>query len=340
MLSRSCAGVFFIVSCLIGGIVKGQERVSFRVVFYNVENLFDTRKDSVKADGDFTPRGRLCWTKERYGRKLLHISRALIEAGEAALPSVIGLAEVENRHVLAELAGKTGLADGDYGIVHADSPDTRGIEVALLYRKADFKELRSRFFPVELEKGERTRDILYCEGVLGGSDTLHFFVCHFPSMRGGEALSEWKRIKAASVVKAKIDSIQSRYPKAKIVVMGDLNGKANTRAQQVLNAGNAEKRAIVSSQLYNTGYYLLGKPRGSYRYRGEWLTLDHLIVSGSLLDGSRGLQSSVRMKVVASDFLLEEEKGSYGKRPKPTYRGQRYIGGYSDHLPVFIDLQK
>lgn len=340
MLSKSLSGAFIIVFCLICGIAGGQERACFRVVFYNVENLFDTRKDSVKADGDFTPRGRLYWTKERYSRKLLHISRALIEAGGEVLPSVIGLAEIENRQVLSELISKTGLADGDYGIVHADSPDARGIDVALLYRKADFKESRSRFFPVELEKGERTRDILYCEGVLGGSDTLHFFVCHFPSMRGGEARSEWKRVRAAAVVKEKIDSIQSHHTEAKIVVMGDLNGRANTRAQQVLDTGGAEKQAIVPSRLYNTGYYLLGKSRGSYRYRGEWQTLDHLIVSGSLLDGVRGLQSSVRMEVVASDFLLEEEKGSYGKRPKPTYRGQRYIGGYSDHLPVFIDLQK
>lgn len=340
MFSRRLSGVFVFVFCLVCGIAGGQERACFRVVFYNVENLFDTRKDSVKADGDFTPRGRLYWTKERYSRKLLHISRALIEAGGEALPSVIGLAEVENRHVLVELVGKTGLAEGDYGIVHADSPDARGIDVALLYRKADFRELRSRFFPVELEKGERTRDILYCEGVLGGSDTLHFFVCHFPSMRGGEARSEWKRIRAASVVKAKVDSIRLCRPEAKIVVMGDLNGKANTRAQQVLNTKNAERQAIVSNQLYNTGYYLLGRSHGSYRYRGEWQTLDHLIVSGTLLDGVRGLQSSVRMEVVASDFLLEEEKGSYGKRPRPTYRGQRYVGGYSDHLPVFIELRK
>lgn len=310
------------------------------MAFYNVENLFDTRKDSLKMDGEFTPKGKMYWTQERYHQKILRISRALLAVGEGGLPTAIGLAEVENRQVLFDLIRKTGLAGGNYGIVHEDSPDARGIDVALLYKGDEFRELKSQFFPVELGKGETTRDILYCKGVLREIDTLHFFVCHFPSMRGGEVRSEWKRVKAASVVKEKIDSIQLWHPEAMIVIMGDMNGRANTRAQQVLGTKNPERQKINSCDLYNTGYYLLGRIRGSYRFRGEWQTLDHMIVSGTLLDGKHGLYSSARMKIVASDFLLEEEKGSYGKRPRPTYRGQRYVGGYSDHLPVFIDLRK
>lgn len=332
-------GGFVILLCLIHGEIRGQVS-SWRVVFYNVENLFDTRKDSLKADDDFTPRGKMYWTSERYQRKILHISGALLAAGEDTLPTIIGLAEVENRQVLFDLTRKTGLADGDYGIVHEESPDHRGIDVALLYRKGVFRELECKFFPVKLEKGETTRDILYCKGILEERDTIHFFVCHFPSMRGGEVRSEWKRVRAASVVKGKVDSIQFRCPKALVVIMGDMNGRANTRAQQVLGTRNADEREIISSDLYNTGYYLLGKPRGSYRFRGEWQTLDHIIVSGTLLDGKQGMRATRRMGVLSSDFLMEEEKGTFGKRPKPTYRGPRYVGGYSDHLPVYIDLKK
>ena len=260
--------------------------------------------------------------------------------GAGKFPLLIGLSEVENRNVVSDLVNKTVLADGNYSIVHADSPDTRGIDVALLYRKDSFRLLHNAFFPVHLKSGETTRDILYCEGILAPNDTLHVFVCHFPSMRGGEAKSEWKRVKAASVVRQKVDSIQDIHPRAMILILGDLNGRANTSAQKTLKTRNPESGTIESENFYNTGYYLLGKNYGSYRYKGEWQTLDHIIVSGNLLNGEAGLQVSRRMGIYDADFLLEEERGTFGVRPKPTYRGPHYIGGYSDHLPVFIDLKK
>lgn len=329
-----------ILLLLVPILLPGQKIERVRVVFYNVENLFDTRNDSLTADDDFTPKGRQHWSRERYTRKLLHLSKALIAVGEGDLPGIIGLSEVENRSVLSDLIGKTGLSDGKYGIVHADSPDRRGIDVALLYREDLFRVIHACFFPVRLKAGETTRDILYCEGIMRERDTVHFFVCHFPSMRGGEAKSEWKRVKAASVVRQKVDSIQNTHPGAMIVIMGDLNGRADTPAQQVLKARKPDDGMLESGALYNTGYYLLGKPYGSYRYRGEWQTLDHVIVSGSLLNGESGVRASRKMSVYDAGFLMEEERGMFGIRPKPTYRGPRYIGGYSDHLPVFIDLKK
>lgn len=334
-----CWNLLFFL-CLVNGVIQGQEKAVFRVVFYNVENLFDTRNDSLTADDDYTPLGRQRWNSDRYHQKLLHISQALQAVGEGHLPAIIGVAEVENKRVLLDLTLKTGLTEGDYGIVHADSPDSRGIDVALLYQKSVFQILKNEFFPVELKGKETTRDILYSKGVFAGCDTVHFFVCHFPSMRGGEAKSEWKRIQAASILKQKIDSIQGVYAEALIVVMGDLNGRGNTLAQRTLGTLDPSVSEISSLQLYNTGYYLLGRPEGSYRYRGEWQTLDHLIVSGGLLDGEHRLQSSRRMWIYAAEFLLEEDRATYGSRPKPTYRGPRYLGGYSDHLPVFIDLRK
>ena len=337
MSLKTCIGAFLLC---ISGVLHAQTGVRERVVFYNTENLFDTRNDTLTADDDFTPRGKQHWNRERYTRKLLHISKVLDNLGEGKFPLLIGLCEVENRDVVADLANKTVLADANYGIVHADSPDARGIEVALLYRKDSFRLSRNAFFPVHLKNGETTRDILYCEGIWGCEDTLHIFVCHFPSMRGGEAKSEWKRVEAASVVKQKVDSIQGICSRAMILIMGDLNGRANTLAQKILKIQNPESGAIQSENLYNTGYYLLGKPYGSYRYKGEWQTLDHIIVSGNLLNGKANLQSSRRMGIYDADFLLEEERGAFGVRPKPTYRGPRYVGGYSDHLPVFIDLEK
>ena len=197
MSLKTCIGAFLLC---ISGVLHAQTGVRERVVFYNTENLFDTRNDTLTADDDFTPRGKQHWNRERYTRKLLHISKVLDNLGEGKFPLLIGLCEVENRDVVADLANKTVLADANYGIVHADSPDARGIDVALLYRKDSFRLSRNAFFPVHLKNGETTRDILYCEGIWGCEDTLHIFVCHFPSMRGGEAKSEWKRVEAASVV--------------------------------------------------------------------------------------------------------------------------------------------
>ena len=325
--------------CL-SGVLHGQEMMRERIVFYNTENLFDTRNDTLTADDDFTPQGRQHWNRERYVRKLLNLSKVLSVVGGDKLPVIIGLSEVENRNVVSDLVSKTVLSVGNYDIVHADSPDMRGIGVALVYRKDLFRVVREAFFPVRLRTGETTRDILYCEGVLRGKDTLHIFICHFPSMRGGEAKSEWKRVKAASVVRQKVDSIQNICGQAKILILGDLNGRANTEAQHVLETRNPEIGTIESGKLYNVGYYLLGKPYGSYRYKGEWQTLDHIIISGNLLNGKSELQASRRMEIFDAEFIMEEERGTFGVRPKPTYRGPRYVGGYSDHLPVFIDLKK
>lgn len=330
-----------ITGCLLAlllstGIAPGQEARG--IVFYNVENLFDTRDDPATRDEEFTPAGTRHWTRERYDRKLLHLSRALVAAGGEALPLFIGLAEVENRRVLLDLTGRTALAAGDYGVVHADSPDARGIDVALLYRRAFFRVLSEAFLHVPLGQAGTTRDLLYCKGLLQESDTLHLFVCHFPSMIGGEQRSEWKRLAAAAVLRRAIDSIQCRDAGAAIILAGDLNGRPGTRAQRALGVKPAETRRVAPGGLYNTAYHYRQAATGSYRYQGKWQTLDHVIVSGVLLNGTFAWQAARRMEVFAGEFLLEEDKTRYGKRPFPTYRGPRYLGGYSDHLPVRLEF--
>ncbi len=313
---------------------------SHRIVFYNVENLFDTFDDPLTRDEEFTPQGAKHWTSKRYMTKLRKLSEVLDSIGGGDFPLVIGLAEVENRKVLEDLTEKTLLADGQYGIVHGDSPDERGIDVALLYRKDQMEVLETGFLriPFPEDPSIHTRDVLYAK-TLFQTDTLHFFVCHFPSMVGGEKQSEWKRQRAASVVRRKVDSLFHVDAGAALVIMGDLNGKADTPAQQVLGTRNPDKR-IRNGELYNTGYYLLKKNYGSYRYRGQWQTIDHIIVSGSLLRGKAGCSLSRRMTVFSAPFLLEEDKTHFGFKPRPTYRGPRYAGGVSDHLPVYIQISK
>lgn len=321
-----------------------QER--YRIVSYNVENLFDICHEAGKKDEEFTPAGRLHWTKARYTDKLQKISRAIYAAGEGQFPVFIGLCEVENRQVVSDLVTKTLLAGADYGIVHQDSPDLRGIDVAFLFKRSCFQLLNRQFIPVRsmADTSMQTRDILYVCGILRSNDslrqdTLHFFVCHFPSMSGGEIQSEWKRKRAASLVRHCIDSIQEQTPRAAIVLMGDFNGKADRPAlKSVLQAKSSDSRRIEDGALYNTGYYLLNQTPGSYKYKGQWQTIDHIIVSGVLLNGGRPFQAERRLKPYAASFLLEEDKAFFGYKPWRTFVGPRYSGGYSDHLPVYLDL--
>ncbi|MDE7073567.1 MAG: endonuclease [Odoribacter sp.] len=331
---------FFFLCVLCGGIfisgVAAQERC--RVMFYNVENLFDTADDPHTTDNEFTPGGKKHWTPARYTDKLRKIAEVIDSIGQGELPAIVGLAEVENRWVLEDLVGKTVLADGNYGYVHRDSPDPRGIDVAMLYRKDCFQLTAAEFLRLSFPENPRirTREILFASGVLG-RDTVYIFVCHFPSMIGGEQQTEWRRVRAAETVRRKTDSLLTLNPRAAIVVMGDLNGKADTPAQEALGTRSSDRR-VTTGNLYNTGYYLLKKNYGTYRYKGNWQTIDHLIVSGGLLDGRSAWKADRRLTVYNASFLLEEDKAHFGFKPRPTYRGPRYIGGYSDHLPVYLDL--
>lgn len=318
---------------------EGRAQESLRVVFYNTENLFDTRNDTLTADDEFTPQGKKHWTQARYIGKLRKIATVLTGTGEGEYPALIGLAEIENRKVLEDLCHKTSLTEGNYGIVHQDSPDRRGIDVALLYRQEQFRLLATDFLRISFPEDTtlRTRDILYASGVVQG-DTLHIFVCHFPSMLGGEKQSEWKRIRAAEMLRRKTDSLFRLSPETKIMIMGDLNGKAGTPAQQRLGCRSSDD-TLKSPGLYNTGYYLLRKGYGSYRYQGRWQTIDHIIASGGLLQARKGWKAGRHLSVYNPVYLMEKDEGHYGYKPWPTYRGLRYCGGYSDHLPVFLDLR-
>jgi predicted extracellular nuclease len=311
---------------------------SLSVVFYNVENLFDTIDTPNVQDEDFTPTGKLKWDSKRYQKKLTDLAKVLSEASGEELPSAIGLCEVENRAVVEDLFRSKRLAKTGYKIVHSDSPDERGIDVAFAYNTRVMKHIYEESIPVkfDFDTAERTRDILYVKTVASG-DTLHFFVNHWPSRNGGQEKSEPKRIVAAQVLKAKIDVLKKRDAGAKIIVMGDFNDYPDNRTMtEVLNSVPSTR-----SGLSNLTYRLHASGVGSYNYKGDWGMLDQFIVSDGLLSAKAGWTTTdTAATVYSAEHLLYTDKESGKASPSKTYGGPNYYGGYSDHLPIVLRLHR
>ena len=315
----------------------------FRVMFYNCENLFDIYDDSLTNDNEFLPKGEKYWSKNRYYTKLNQISKVITAVGGWKAPEIVGLCEVENKKVLNDLIYNTQLYRSEYKLIHKDSPDNRGIDVALLYQPKAFKPLCTEFIKVNFpEKHFRpTRDILYTKGLTKDRDTIHIFINHWPSRWGGQLETEDKRMFTASVVKRKVDSINSNSLNANIIIIGDLNDfTTNKSLTKVLQANNSLEQ-ISPNKLYNLSHTLEHTLNlGSHKYQGKWGILDQIIVSGSLLQNQTLYTSIEKAGIFNASFLIENDESNIGKRPFRTYRGYKYIGGYSDHLPVFFDLLK
>jgi endonuclease/exonuclease/phosphatase family metal-dependent hydrolase len=302
------------------------------VMFYNVENLFDTADDTTKNDEEFLPEGDRRWTATRYHKKLNAIARAVAAAGEWDLPSIIGLCEVENERVLKDLAYGTLLSAGNYGIVHRDSPDPRGIDLALLYRRDRFSVAEVRSWLPESEESVPvlTRNLLYVK-VAAGNDVLHLILCHLPSRRGGVLAAEALRERMIKLAASKTDSLmRAECGKAKVIVMGDFNTPPDEEQ--------------LSEFVKNTGFINLSSKtaregKGSYRYQGVWEMIDQVLVSPALTD-SAGVWHVVpgSFRVADAPFLLMNDETYPGQKPFPAYGGYRYSGGYSDHLPVIVIL--
>lgn len=311
---------------------------SLTVVFYNVENLYDVIDDPKVNDNEFLPESKKEWTKERYIKKLEDISRVIYETGENSLPALIGLCEVENHKVVEDLAITGKLKKGNYGVVHADSPDPRGIDVALLYRKGEFTPRFFRSVPVFLEgkAGLSTRDILYVKGNLRWGDEIHILVNHWPARTGGVQQTESGRLTAARVVKNITDSLFSISPDVNIIIMGDLNDTPDNKSlRQVLEAVHPDRAKHPS--LANLMYPAHQDGEGSYNYRGSWDMLDHIIVSSALLKDN-GLKVENRRGYVFRRDWLTYTNPQGQQAPNRTYVGNRYVGGVSDHFPVFMRL--
>lgn len=334
---------FWVVALLVAPLVifaQNPSIVRHRVMFYNVENLFDPFDDSLTRDDEFTPTGQRYWTWSKMEAKINGIYKVIMAVGELDPPVLVGMCEVENGFVLHKLVSDTPLSKFEYRVIHRESPDPRGIDVALLYRPDRFRVQEREFIPVLFpdDSARKTREILYVRGMLG-SDTLHVFVNHWPSKYGGELESESGRFAAANTLKRKVDSIKVFYPDARILIMGDLNDEPESAP--VVEGLGACERDIPNcpSGLINIAAILKNRGFGSYKYQGVWGIIDQIIVSQSLLNGKHGLFTSPQKAAVfESDQLLEPDKQYSGKRPFRTFIGYRYHGGYSDHLPVYIDL--
>lgn len=320
--------------------MSNSQTVRNRVMFYNVENLFDPFNDSLTRDDEFTPDGARHWTWNKMERKINGIFKVIMAVGELDPPVIVGFCEIENGFVIHQLINETPLSKFDYRMVHRESPDPRGIDVALIYRPDKFQLLEKDFFKVTFpdDTARRTREILYAKGLLA-TDTLHVFVNHWPSKYGGELESESGRYAAAYTLKHKVDSIMVFYPDARILIMGDLNDEPDSDPVVKGFGACTNDDALCVSSFVNISAILKQKGQGSYKYQGVWGTIDQLIVSRSLLDEKRKLYTTpANASVYSAEFLLESDDAFVGKKPFRTFQGYRYHGGCSDHLPVYIDL--
>jgi endonuclease/exonuclease/phosphatase family metal-dependent hydrolase len=289
----------------------------------NCENLFDYRHDEGKDDMEYLPEATRHWTKKRYWKKLNNIAQELLSCSDESIPDLVALCEVENDSVLHDLTKRSLLRNAGYEYLITVSPDVRGIDVALLYSPFSFAPIRSYPIRVTPIEGMRpTRDILYVCGETVSGDTLHVFVVHLPSRFGGERYSRPFRQTAADRLCQSIDSIHVTSPEAKLLIAGDFNDDPDSPIlQQICRHGlhNLTKEARGANGV-----------RGTYRYKGEWESIDHILASPYIY-------SKVDTAFIHSPkFLLESEKIYGGYRPRRTYNGMRYQPAYSDHLPLVV----
>lgn len=310
---------------------------TYRFMFYNVENLFDVSDDTLTNDNEFLPGGLMRWNKTRYDKKINSLYKTIIAAGEWNPPVIAAFYEVENRDVLQDLVYGTYLSKFKYGIVHEDSPDPRGIDVCLIYRKDYVGIIKYKYWiPSGIAKNDfTTRSILYCKIVLT-ADTLHLIVNHWPSRRGGVLAGEDLRMKIANMIRVKVDSIINSTPVgARIIISGDFNCTPDDQEIAALISLNGKGESLVnlSDSISDAGF-------GTYRYMGTWEMLDQILISQKLLSGTHGTYTnSSQLMIFKPDFLLRKDPSYPGFSPFSTYRGFRYQGGYSDHLPVLLDLK-
>lgn len=316
------------------------QKPSARIMFYNVENLFDTIDNPDKSDEEFLPDGVRNWGGYRFYIKLQRLSQVIVAAGENGFPAVIGMCEIENQQVLESLIHFTPLKKINYGIVHHESPDSRGIDVAMLYRKDMFLPHFYRAIKVSdpADPSFTTRDILYVKGLLG-TDTMHFFVNHWPSKYGGVSATKPRRALAASVLRAQTDSLLACNPLANIVIMGDLNDSPSDKSVvEVLGAKPVGKPS--PSGLYNLAYPLAKKGIGTNKYRSKWDLIDQFIVSRNLVSKGGMASHPDAFSVFSPSYLLVKDENNLGEKLNRTFVGVKYNGGFSDHLPILLDLRK
>ncbi len=308
--------------------------------FYNIENLFDIINDPNKLDDTFSADSTKQWTAKRYENKLHKLAKAIRLLGDensVEPPVILGLAEVENKSVLEDLTQKTELEQYKYEIVHFDSPDERGIDVGFIYRKESFVVLENKSYSIFFEdaKGNKdtTRDILHIRGLLNDIQ-LDIIVTHWPSRRNNN-INANKRIAVADKVRSIVNEIFKREPKANLLVMGDFNDDPEGESLKRLKIKDKANK-IQNEELFNPMIELEKQGKGSLAYKGNWNLFDQILLSKSVVSGEK------KIEFVQADVfnprILQEWKEPYAGQPFRTYVGNKYLGGYSDHFPVFITV--
>lgn len=331
MRLKPCITALIIVLLSVRTVHSQDVEEPFRVMFYNIENFFDIHDDTLTDDNSFLPGGAMKWNYSRYNKKLNSLYKTIVAAGDWDPPAVIAFCEIEKRNVLEDLVYNTYLSKFRYGIIHEESPDRRGIDVCLIYRK-DLVKVAGYDYLIPDTNNFASRSVLHARLIIH-SDTIHFFINHWPSRRGGVLAGEGNRTQIAKMVKGKVESILQRDNRSRIILLGDFNCTPDD--------------AIIRSMIYSSGNDTvlinlsgsLAKNGGTYRYRGAWEMIDQAMVSKSLVFCKNGIYTNEKMlKILSADFLLQKDPNYPGMCPFSTYRGYRYQGGYSDHLPVLLDL--
>lgn len=317
---------------------SGQLPKSLIAAFYNVENLFDTVDEPLKNDDDFLPGSYLEWSDYRYMEKLQNIAESISGIHPGHMPAIIGLAEIENRRVLQDLTAQD-VFQRKYDIVHFESPDRRGIDVALLYDRTLFTVQSKERIGVWLDGEDRrpTRDILHVQGTFDGEHSVHFFVNHWPSRREGTNITMPRRITAAQQLYRHAMGILRSDAMAKILIMGDFNDLPVSRSIAV-HLNSRAHRSIKSDEFYNLAHRPYKKKMGSVFAKNRWLMFDQMLISLGMMTGEGVKVSASRLTVHYDQKILFYDKGRSMYRPNRTYSGKKYHGGFSDHLPVYVRL--
>ena len=331
--------IFLLIIFPINIYAQDSMKHTMKIAFYNLENLFDTEDDPETRDEEFTPEGARRWNDHRFYKKIYSTFKVLVAMGEWEPPAFVGFCEVENREVVNSLIFDSPLKFRKYSVIHFDSPDKRGIDVAAIYRHDILKLLVARPLKVAGKNGlsEERRNILYAEFEIPGKDTIHIFVNHWPSRYGGYTETAGDRFKVAEILKDSIDKILIMKRDAKIILMGDFNDEPADMSLLVLS-GRQNVRDSGDSSLINLMEQKDYLWQGTIKHEGQWFIFDQLLVSKALISDETGVVIDGRAEIFDPDFLLEDDLQYTGKRPCRTYNGYKYNGGFSDHLPVYLDL--
>ncbi|HNW90815.1 MAG TPA: endonuclease [Bacteroidales bacterium] len=315
---------------------------SLKIVFYNCENFFDTDDDPRKNDNEFLPENKKNWTLEKYNTKVSNISRVIYATDSINLPDIVGLCEIENQNILEDLAGNPYLKKAGFQTIHFESSDDRGIDVALLYDPVKIKILYSRPVPVD-DSGKKLREILYVKAIALNSDTINVFVNHWKSRSGGTSETQPKRVLYALALKKVTDSLLAKNQHANIIIMGDFNDEPGDVSVSASLGALPPVEKPLSAALYNLFYDFYKARQGSYYYTGEkkWNMMDQIILSGNFFSSQKSKLHYVQgsAEIFRRNWMLYKSP-SGELLPSKTYSGTKYHGGFSDHLPVTIQLEK